>query len=164
MNVFYEEAKRIALGLVMEQDNNTGSDLWNIPVDNNFRVTTEMPFQFFERGFEPMEDMIMQKIGLKIYIPEYDEDRLDAERRLEALKQALSASDLNAVKEQLNEVHPEEWLSLIFLDGIILKNELVPLLDNTSEECRQAVGKALDQALSRLVNYKDLLKSLRSRC
>ena len=164
MNIYYEEAKRVALGLVMKQDSNTGSNLWDVPMDRFDEVRAEMPFQFFERGFEPMEDLKMQMNALKIYIPDYDEDRLDAERRLKALEQALAASDLNAVKEQLSDVHPEEWLSLIFLNGDKLKDELVPLLDQTSEDCRKAVGIALDKALSRLVNYKDLLKSLRSRC
>ena len=45
-----------------------------------------------------------------------------------------------------------------------LKDELVPLLDDTSDDCRKIFGEALDKALSRLVNFKDLLQSLKSRC
>ena len=88
----------------------------------------------------------------------------DAEKRLETLKQALAGSDKEALKDCLNEVHPEEWLSLIFLDGNKLKEELVPLMDSTSDDCRKIFGNALDKALSRLVNFKDLLQSLKSRC
>ena len=80
------------------------------------------------------------------------------------LGRTMSESDLNALKACLNEVHPEEWLSLIFLDGKQLKDELVPLLEVSSPECRTAFSAAMEKALKRLVDFKDLLESLKMCC
>ena len=128
MSTAYQNAKRVALGLVSDRAEQPGDDLWNISLGGDSPFAVEMPFQFFERGFEPPEDQIMQKSALKLYDDEYEADRKAAEDRLETLKTALAASDLSALKSCLNEVHPEEWLSLIFLDGDKLKEELVPLI------------------------------------
>ena len=160
MSTAYENAKRVALGLVSDQTEQSGDDLWNISLGGDFSIAAEMPFQFFERGFEPPEEQIMQKTALKLYDDEYEADRKAAEDRLETLKTALADSDLSALKSCMNEVHPEEWLSLIFLDGEKLKEELVPLIKRTSPECRSAFSAAIDKALKRLVDFKDLLETL----
>ena len=160
MSAAYENAKRVALGLVSDRPDQSGDDLWNIPFGGDFPFTAEMPFQFFERGFEPLEAQIMQKSALKLYDDEYETDRKAAEDRLETLKTALADSDLSALKSCLNEVHPEEWLSLIFLDGKKLKEELVPLIKQSSPECRSAFSAAMDKALKRLVDFKDLIETL----
>ena len=164
MNADYEAAKRVALGLTREQKRDTGDDLWNIKFDDDLPVDGEIPFQFFERGLEPTEELSLQKFALAVYSPDYADDCRDAERRLDALKQALAASDTDALKDCLTEVPPEEWLSLIFLDSSKLKGELVPLLDSASDDCRKSFGKALDKALSHLVNFKDLMLALKTRC
>ena len=164
MSAAYENAKRVALGLVSDRPDQSGDDLWNISFGGDLPFTAEMPFQFFERGFEPLEEQIMQKSALKLYDAEYEADRKAAEGRLETLKTALADSDLNALKACLNEVHPEEWLSLIFLDGKQLKDELVPLLEVSSPECRTAFSAAMEKALKRLVDFKDLLESLKMCC
>ena len=87
-----------------------------------------------------------------------------AEKRLASLKRALAASDKDELNKCLEEVNPEEWLSLIFLDGDQLLDDLVPLLRKASPECRSSMNEALSQALSRLVDFKDLLEALRSQC
>ena len=161
MSAAYENAKRVALGLVREQSEESGDDLWNISLGGAFSIAAEMPFQFFERGFEPPDELTAQKTALMLYDDEYESDRKTAEDRLETLKTALSDSDLDGLKELLNEVHPEEWLSLIFLDGEMLKEELVPLLKSASPECRSVFSSAMNKALKRLVDFKDLLETLK---
>ena len=116
MSIRYENAKQVALGLIREQKEEIIDDIWGISLDDDFGMTGELGFQFFERGFEEVEEQIMQKGALKLYSSEYEADRKAAEARLKTLEQALADSDLNALKACLNEVHPEEWLSLIFLD------------------------------------------------
>lgn len=164
MSTAYENAKRVALGLVSDQTEQSGDDLWNISLGGDFSIAAEMPFQFFERGFEPLEEQIMQKSALKLYNAEYEADRKAAEGRLETLKSALADSDLSVLKSCLNEVYPEEWLSLIFLDGQQLKEELVPLLENTTPECKKIFSAAAEKSLKRLVNFKNLLESLKTCC
>lgn len=164
MSAAYENAKRVALGLVREQSEGSGDDLWNISLGGGFSIAAEMPFQFFERGFEPLEEQVMQKNALKLYDDEYEADKAVAENRLETLKTSLKTSDLPALKSCLNEVHPEEWLTLIFLDGEKLKNELVPLLESTSSECKTAFSGAMDKALKRLVDFKNLFETLMDLC
>lgn len=160
MSTSYENAKRIALGLVREQEFDPGDDLWNVSLGDDFGMAGEMGFQFFERGFEVPDDQDMQKSALKLYPSEYEADKLSAETRLTELKDALSKSDLAAMKACLNEVHPEEWLTLIFLDGEQLKEELVPLLKSASPECRKVFSAAMEKALKRLVDFKDLMEVL----
>ncbi len=164
MSTLYENAKRVALGLVREQKEKAGDDLWNINLDDDFDTTGELSFQFFERGFDTPEELVLEKQALILYRNEYDADLDDAEKRLEILKQALESSDSSALKAVLTEVHPEEWLSLIFLDGQQLKEELVPLLEKTTPECKKIFTAAADKALKRLVNFKDLLESLKMCC
>lgn len=164
MSSLYENAKRVALGLVREQKENPGDDLWNITLDDSFGLTGQLGFQSFEYGFDAPDELVMEKQALILYRDEYDADLDDAEKRLEMLKQALSSSDASALKAVLNEVHPEEWLSLIFLDGQQLKEELVPLLENTTPECKKIFAAAADKSLKRLVNFKDLLESLKMCC
>lgn len=164
MSIRYENAKQVALGLIREQKEEIIDDIWGISLDDDFGMTGELGFQFFERGFEEVEEQIMQKGALKLYSSEYETDRKAAVARLKTLEQALADSDLNALKACLNEVHPEEWLSLIFLDGKQLKDELVPLLEVSSPECRTVFSAAMEKALKRLVDFKDLLESLKMCC
>ena len=164
MSIRYENAKQVALGLIREQKEEIIDDIWGISLDDDFGMTGELGFQFFERGFEEVEEQIMQKGALKLYSSEYEADRKAAVARLKTLEQALADSDLNALKACLNEVHPEEWLSLIFLDGKQLKDELVPLLEVSSPECRTVFSAAMEKALKRLVDFKDLLESLKMCC
>ena len=164
MSIRYENAKRVALGLVREQEEEIGDDIWGISLGDEFGVTGELGFQFFERGFDAPEELVMEKQALKLYPSEYKADKQAAETRLAAMEEALSGSDLPALKACLTEVHPEEWLSLIFLDGEQLKKELVPLLEKTSPECKKIFAAAADKALKRLVNFKDLLESLKMCC
>ena len=160
MSRAYQSAKRIALGLVLEQQETAGDDLWDISLGDDFSFNTEMPFQFFERGFEPPEEQVSQKTALMLYDDEYEDDKKDAEERLSRLKDALRSSDRSGLKKCLSETHPEEWLSLIFLDGESLKNDLVPLLKAASPECREVFHTEINKALKRLQDFKNLLESL----
>ena len=80
-----------------------------------------------------------------------------------------------AVKEFMKELIFElikpvgEWTRdpyYIDMDPIYetVKRELVPCLKETSDGCRAAVGKALDEALEQLVEFKALLQALKSCC
>ena len=165
MDAYYEGAKRVALGLEREQVAQTGDDLWSVSLGGDFRFSSEMPFQFFERGFEPPDEQTAQKSALMLlYGEEYAEDRKAAEKRLEELKRALAQPAADGVRRCMEEAPPEEWLSLIFLDGDRLREELVPLLDSAGSECKAVVAAALDGALARLVDFKDLLEVLRQHC
>ena len=57
-----------------------------------------------------------------------------------------------------------EWLSLIFLDGADLRDRLVPLLDKAGPDCRSVAGEALDKALDRVLEFRDLLEVLKDHC
>jgi hypothetical protein len=166
MSEAYESAKRIALGLAKDLDLpfDGGDSLWNIDLGSDFGLKGEIGFQNFEFAFEPPEELEMQKSNLRLFDDEYEEDRQMAEKRLASLKRALAASDKDELNKCLEEVNPEEWLSLIFLDGDQLLDDLVPLLRKASPECRSSMNEALSQALSRLVDFKDLLEALRSQC
>lgn len=177
MSEAYEAARRVALGLEREQAVQAGSDIWNISLGDSFSpgdgfgglggipgLQAEMPFQFFERGFEAPDEQTAQKGALMLFDDEYEDDRRTAEQRLTRLSQALEKNDRESLDALLAEAPAEEWLSLIFLDGSVLREKLVPLMDGADESCRAALGAALEEAIGRLVEYRDLLESLRQRC
>lgn len=165
MSASYETAKRVALGMEKEAAALPGDDLWNISLDGGFGIAAEMPFQFFEKGFDPPDEQEAQKSTLMLhYEAEYAADRRQAEENLAALLKALAAKDAREAERLLAAAPPAQWLSLIFLDGETVKRELVPRLKETSDGCRAAVGKALDEALEQLVEFKALLQALKSCC
>ena len=167
MNTSYESAKRVALGLEREQAAQAGDDLWNISLDGGFGgfgIAAEMPFQFFEKGFDPPDEQTAQKAALMLYDTEYNADRQAAEERLAALKKMLAASDLPGLQRLLAEAPPVQWLSLIFLDGCVIRDTLVPLLEQADEPCRRAFSDAADQALLQLVDFQDLWETLKKHC
>ena len=120
--------------------------------------------QFFEQGFEPPDEQTAQKAALMLYEEEYAADQKEAQRRLERLKRALSSGDAKGLEKLLSELPPVEWLSLIFLDGDRLREELVPLLDAADAPCRKLFSEALEQGLEQLVDFKDLLEALKKHC
>ena len=164
MDASYKSAKRVALGLEKEQTALPGDDLWSISLGDSFSLRTEMPFQFFEQGFEPPDEQTAQKAALMLYEEEYAADQKEAQRRFEALKRALAAGDDKSLSRLLSQLPPEEWLSLIFLDGERLRDELLPLLDSAESACRELFSRALDRALEHLVDYKELLEALKKHC
>jgi hypothetical protein len=164
MSSSYESAKRVALGLVKEQAAQSGDDLWSISLGDSFSLRTEMPFQFFERGFEPPDEQTAQKAALMLYEGEFAADQKGAQKRFDALKQALAASDERRLSKLLAEAPLSEWFSLIFLDGDRVKDELVPLLEKSGAPCRAAMSAALDRALEQLVDFKGLLETLKTYC
>jgi len=164
MSTSYEAAKRVALGLEREQAAPMGGDLWSVSLGNSFSLQTEMPFQFFERGFEPPDEQTAQKAALMLYEEEFAADQKAAEERFAALRQSLAASDLTGLRQLISRAPLAEWMSLIFLEGGRLREELVPLLDSADEPCRAAFAQALDAALEQLVDFKDLMETLRTHC
>lgn len=163
MSTTYESAKRIALGLASQLKDILGEDLWNISL-GDVGPTAEMPYQFFEKGFEPPEELVLQKSALMLFDSEYEADAKAAQQRFEALKAALEASDVRALERLFAAAEPAQWLSLIFLDGGMIKDELVPLLENADSECKSTVKAALDKSLAKLVDFKALLESLCTCC
>mgnify|MGYP003291851607 CR=1 FL=1 len=164
MRSTYESAKRIALGLEKESEIRTGEDLWNITLGESFSLTGEMPFQFFEQGFEPPEEQIAHKAALMLYEAEYARDCRNAEKRLEELCSALRKADGAALRRVLRGSELAEWLSLIFLDGEELQNKLLPLLSEADENCRAVFSGAVDAALEKLVDFTALMKALKKSC
>lgn len=165
MSASYESAKRVALG--MEHEKKTaaplGDDLWNVSLGGGFGFAAEMPFQFFEKGFEPPDEQTAQKAGLMLY-EEYTSDQKTAEARFDTLKALLAASDLSGLKKLLADAPLVQWMSLIFLDGDRLRDELVPQLEASDAVCRAAFSAAADEALRQLVDYRDLLETLQKHC
>ncbi len=167
MSASYESAKRVALGLEREQTAQAGDDLWNISLDGGFGgfgIAAEMPYQFFEKGFEPPDEQTAQKSALMLYDDEYNTDRQAAEARLAALEKALAASDLHNLQYLLAEAPPVQWLSLIFLDGRVIRDKLVPLLQQADEPCRRAFSDAAKEALRQLVDFRELWETLIKYC
>lgn len=167
MSASYESAKRVALGFVRDVVvSPIGEDLWNVSFDvgGGLDIKGEMPFQFFEKGFEPPEEQVRQRVALMFFDDEYEQDRLAAERALDRLEEALASSDDGALGLLLAEKSLAEWLSLVFLDGDTLRDELTPLVKKASPACRRAFADAADKALEDLVEFKDLLKVLRDCC
>ena len=167
MSASYESAKRVALGLEKEPPVQAGDDLWNISLDGGFGgfgIAAEMPFQFFEKGFEPPDEQTAQKAALMLYDVEYNTDRQAAEARLAALEKALAASDLNGLQRLLADAPPVQWLSLIFLDGGAIRDTLVPLLEQADASCRRAFSDAADLALRQLVDFRELWETLKKHC
>ena len=164
MSTTYESAKRVALGLEEQPAVVTGDDLWNISLDGGFGVAAEMPFQFFERGFDPPDELTAQKSALMLYDSEYAADRTAAEAHLADLERTLAENDLPGLRALLDGAPLAQWLSLIFLDGQKLKRELAPRIENADEKCRAAFAEAADGALRQLVAFRDLLDTLRKYC
>ena len=164
MSATYESARRIALGLEKEQEQAAGDDIWSVSLGGGFGLRAEMPFQFFERGFEAPDEQVAQRAALKLYQEEYEADRTVAEDRLRRLKLGLQTNDAAGLHALFSEAPVEEWLSLIFLEGQPLRDELLPLLDDTDAACRAEAAQAFGQGLSRLVDFKDLLEALQEHC
>ena len=99
-----------------------------------------------------------------LYEGEFAADQKGAQKRFDALKQALAASDERRLSKLLAEAPLSEWFSLIFLDGDRVKDELVPLLEKSGAPCRAAMSAALDRALEQLVDFKGLLETLKTYC
>ena len=164
MDPYYESAKRIALGLEKDLEIDTGDDLWGISLGGSFGIQTEMPYQFFEKGFAPPDELTAQKAALMLYDEEFAADQKQAENNLNTLVEALKKNDLAAIEALFAKGRPEEWMSLVFLDGEKLQNELAPLLDQADPECRKTAADAFVKGLSRLVDFKDLLEALIRHC
>ena len=168
MSTSYKAAKRIALGLELDRPASAGDDLWNISLDagaaGGFGIAAEMPFQSFERSFEPPDEQTAQKAALMLYDEEYAADRKAVGKNLQALEQALSASDEARLRRLLADAPLAQWLSLVFLEGDRLRDGLVPRLEKASSACRAVFSEAADQALRQLVNFRDLLETLKQCC
>lgn len=170
MSSAYDSAKRIALGLEKEADAGFGDDLWNISFDGigggigGGSLAAEMPLQFFEKGFEAPEELVMHRSTLKLYDDEFRSDREAAESNLSRLTDIFRSSDLQALKRMLAALPPVQWLSLIFLDGEKIRTELVPAIEGSGEECKAEFAAALDKALGQLVEFRDLFTALRECC
>ena len=164
MSAEYEAARRVALGLEREQALQEGGDLWNISLGDGFSLQAEMPFQFFERGFEPPDEQTAHKAALMLFDEEFEDDRKAAQARLARMMTDLEAGDAQDLRTLLEEAPPDEWLSLIFLDGADLRDRLVPLLDKAGPDCRSVAGEALDKALDRVLEFRDLLEVLKDHC
>ena len=167
MSAEYENAKLIALGL--EADSTTiapqGDDIWNISLGGfGGGLSAQMPFQMFEKGFEPPEELTMHRSALMLHDDEYAADKEHAKECVEVLEKYLENSDAGALKDMLSTDPPEMWLSLIFLNGDKLREELVPAIRGSSPECREFLATALDGALGRMVDFKDLFEALKECC
>ncbi len=165
MSVSYEAARRVALGLEKQQREVITEDPWSVSMGDGFSfAVAEMPFQSFEHPFEPLPEQIAQKSALMLYDDEFEADRTEAEGRLSRLEQALEAGDFPALSALLAEAPVEEWMSLIWFDGVKLREELPPLLEKAAPECRACLGDALEKGISRMVDFTALLKDLREQC
>ena len=164
MDPYYESAKRIALGLEKDLDIQVGDDIWGISLRDSFSIQTEMPYQFFEKGFAPPDELTAQKAALMLYDEEFTADQKQAEKNLKKLQEALEKNDLAALQELFGKVGIEEWMSLVFLDGEILQSELTPLLDKADPFCRKAALDAFEKGLKKLVDFQDLLEALIKHC
>ena len=164
MDPYYELAKRIALGLEKDLEIQTGDDIWGISLGDSFSIQTEMPYQFFEKGFAPPDELTAQRAALMLYDEEFAADQKQAEENLAALKEALRGNDLAALKELFAKAGTEEWMSLVFLDGEKLQNELAPLLDQADLACQKVAADAFEKGLKKLVDFQDLLEALIKHC
>lgn len=175
MSSAYDSAKRVALGLEKEADLGFGEDLWNISLDGaggfgggigggGVGLMAEMPLQFFEKGFEAPEELVMHRSTLMLYDDEFGRDKESAENNLAKLTEVFRASDLQALKRMLSAAPPVQWLSLIFLDGGKIREELVPAIEGSAAECRREFGAAIDKALDQLVEFTDLFTALKECC
>ena len=172
MSNAYDSAKRVALGLEKEADMGFGDDLWNISLDGaggfggggGVGLMAEMPLQFFEKGFEAPEELVMHRSTLMLYDDEFRRDKESAENNLSRLTDIFRASDLQALKRMMSAMPPAQWLSLIFLDGGKILEELVPAIKDSAAECRKEFGAAVDKALDQLVDFTDLFTALRECC
>ena len=165
MNSSYQEARRVALGLEREQASAESDDLWSISLGDSVSFRTEMPFQFFEKGFEAPDEQTAQKVALQVvYEEEYAADSAEAAKRLAELENALAEGSADRLRKLLEAVPLEEWLSLIFLDGAKLREELAPKIRGAEEDCRKLLGEALDSAKQKLVSFQDLFVALRTYC
>ena len=139
MSKEYESAKRIALGIEKEVKEKNGDDIWNISFDGG-------------------------KTALMLFDEEYMQDKQVAEDNLRELIAALKASDADGIRKLTTTAPVAQWLSLIFIDGNVLREELVPAVKGASQECRSAFADAVDCALTDLLVFKDLMEALRSCC
>ena len=124
----------------------------------------EMPLQFFEKGFEAPEELVMHRSTLMLYADEFARDKSAAEANLARLADIFRSSDLPALKRLLSAQPPVQWLSLIFLDGEKVRSELVPAIEAADEKCRDEFARAADKALGQLVEFRDLFTALRECC
>lgn len=164
MSVGYENAKRVALGLVREQAEQAGEDLWGISLGAGVPLQAEMPYSFFGKAFEAPEEQQAQKAVLMLYKDEYEADRKTAEKRCEALEKALRNNDAEGLRKLMDKAPAAEWLSLVFLDGESIEKKLVPALEKAGTGCRAAFAEALGQAIDTLEDFRGLLEELKSRC
>ena len=167
MSKEYESAKRIALGIERERTVDPGDDLWNVSVgaDVGFgSFMAEMPFQYFERSFEELEEQTMHKAALMLFDEEYLRDKQSADDNLRKLITAFKTSDAEGIRKLMSDAPAAQWLSLIFIDGTVLLKELVPAMEESTPECRKAFADAADQALNDLVEFRDLMEALRGLC
>ena len=164
MSAGYENAKRVALGLVREQAEQAGDDLWGISLGVGAPLQAEMPYSFFGKAFEAPEEQQAQKAALMLYEDEYEADRKAAEKHRDALEKALRNNDVEGLKKLLDRAPAAEWLSLIFLDGESIEKELVPAMEKAGTGCRTVFAEALGQAIDTLEDFKGLLEELKSRC
>ena len=163
MSTSYEEARRIALGLEKEKVALPDDNIWSVSLGGDFGLRAEMPYQFFEKSFEPPEEQAAQRAALMLY-EEYDADRGKAKECLKCLKEALQKGDAGEVKKLLEKEPVEEWLSLIFLEGAPLRDELLPLIDGADASCRSVLAPAFEKALERMVDFRELLETLQKHC
>ncbi len=158
----YENAKQIALGLALDPPVEAGADLWNVGLAGG--AAAEMPFQFFEKGFEPPEELLAQKAVLMLYDDEYAADRATAEDALKRLTALLKKGDAERLRAFLNECPPAGWLSLVFVDAEALQSALLPAIERADAACKGTLEQALETELGRLQAYRELLESLKSCC
>lgn len=161
MNAEYEAAKRVALGWEAARKANAGADIWSISFDGAFSPALELPGQYFERGFEATSEQLAQKSALRLYEEEYEQDRLAAEKNLDSLMDSLKKNDADGLRELLASAPPEQWLSLVFLDGGTLKDTLPPLLREADAPCRRIMVEALEKMLKKLVGFRELPEALK---
>ena len=112
MNSSYESAKKVALGLWREPPISAGDDLWSISLGAENMLMAEMPFQFFERGFEAPDAQTAQKTALMLYETEYAADAADAQKNYDVLKKALVGKNALALGQLLTAQPLQGWLSL----------------------------------------------------
>lgn len=99
-----------------------------------------------------------------VYKREYAADRKKARNLMKKLVKLLISEDVTELRRMLTADPPAEWLSLTFLDGDSVRDELVPALEKTGPDCRRVFSDSLDLLLEQLVNFKGLAEKLKEYC